>query len=131
MVTDNLVLATSSRHGMQNLLNEAEADAMSQKYILGETKTKFQTINEKFQLHPKSNSITPQEQAMKSSTEETQLGIKRHTDQSNTSTITSRISLARHAMYPLMGIGLYGLNGVNTDSFIVPTSLTPQQSLVE
>ena len=69
MVADDLVLATSSTHGMQNLLNEAEADTRSQRYIFSEIKAKFQIINEKFQLHPKPTQLRLNSKTLTSSTE--------------------------------------------------------------
>ena len=50
MVADDFVFTMSSIHGMQNLLNKAEAD--ERKYVFSESKTTVQIINSKYQSNP-------------------------------------------------------------------------------
>ena len=115
MVADDLVLASRCNRGLQNLINEAEADAKRERYIFSETKTKCQVVNHK---HCHKSSVIPNlnGKPLDYSEEETHLGINRRADQSYTSTINSRIQSGRKAIYSIAGAGLYGLRGVSPDA---------------
>ena len=112
MVADDLVLASRCDHGMQILLNEAEADAQREWYIFSESKAKCQIMNAKY--HQKS-AIKPHlnGKSIESYEEETHLGIYHHTTSHKSSTNKKS---GRKAQIGIAGVGFYALPGVGSDA---------------
>ena len=114
MVADDLLLASQSKRGIQNLVNEAELDASHERYLFSESKTKVQEINTKYSSKiPTLENIQLNGKPLKVSNEETHLGVNRRADQKHSSTIESRIQSANRMLLALMGAGLHGLNGLS------------------
>ena len=107
MVADDLALSSNSKQGLQLLINFAEHDASTKRYVFSTTKTKIQATNTK-----EKPNITLNDAPIETSNEEAHLGILRRSDLSNRSTIEARIQTGRRTIFMLMGAGVYGLNGV-------------------
>ena len=126
MVADDLLLATRTQEGMQDLIAIAESDASNEQYKFSEKKTKLMTINQSSTLN--SNTVVLNKQEIAHSEEELHLGLMRTTSPNNMSTIARKITIARRTSYLLMGAGLHGTNGVGPEisRHIWTTFVTPR-----
>ncbi len=125
--------------GAKMMLQTAYLDSCNQRYIFSATKSKILIANPnqqaKLQLEtfPLSIGDTP----IDVSTQETHLGVERTPNDKSIPTLEARFTMARRAMYAMMGAGLHGLNGLNPthskkllDIYIVPRLMHSLEALI-
>ena len=111
---DDMALISSSLLGMQVMLDVAAQDASIEKYSFSEKKSKVLIVNSTTKvdtwndLEPLSLAGNPLEVVEK----QEHLGIERAILPSS-HIAKGRISMARRALYAMMGAGMYGLNGIS------------------
>ena len=128
MVADDLMLASNTKTGIQNLVTEAELDASREQFSFSKTKTKSIIIGPKKIIQTATADVKLYGSTLETTKEETHLGITRTNDQSNTKTIEKRKSTARRTSFSLMGARLHGLVGVGPEvgKHIYQTYITPK-----